>query len=334
MGSIAEGDVSPPGTANPSFSSRTATGIPVGVTKFQYKGPDVRTQPGLLILEPSNWAYLTPDAPILVSKTAGSEATQVHLPAGRHVLRVVLEVPAACAVAVSSNTDFQLGNELQILKLFDSMGLRTQALALENVQAFGTIISNPTKMPALLRALATSHVPIYKESAVGQKALWEALAWTLDSVLRTPSKETSRETVAGEAVRTAWTVIVRTLQATYHRLFQRAVDETKPVVPVISIDVFEELPADQETLLGASATCIQAATRGHLLRKKLSASRVSDFAQQCELVTDSWKVIAANLIEFATVWCARHFEINSMLRENFLYKKVSSSPLLSSPLLS
>ncbi|XP_048577844.1 androglobin isoform X3 [Nematostella vectensis] len=282
--------------------------------------------PGTLVAEPYSWKSLVTGQPVLRIRTTGTKAAVLCLPAGRHVLRFLLQAPHGFHVELCSQTPFVYGDEDTVMACLTKESCRFMEHAMHVMKSVGDLVtkfSDPPadKRPELDLGLKDESRDVQERHyKVFIRCLFKALKYNLGDAYD-PAMHFAWKAFAFQAsLCVRQHIAFRPLSAadiTRIGTMRRDSPMKRPTsVPSSS----QEKPSQHEEV---AALKIQSSFRGHFVRKLAKAFVAgSDEQQQVSaLLSKAWSTLEPNQENFAIEIFRRMFKRDQELFPLFPFFK-------------
>ncbi|KAH9519394.1 hypothetical protein Btru_075440, partial [Bulinus truncatus] len=143
--------------------------------------------PGTLVAEPYSWKSLVTGQPILRLKTTGTKAAMLSLPAGRHVLRLMMSSTLGHHVQMCSTANFTFGDEETIMPMLTAESCRFKDNATSIIQNLCKCINSFNDTEQFKQAwdiLVESHCPFLNNKQLSKTQHFQVFNDSLYTMLR------------------------------------------------------------------------------------------------------------------------------------------------------
>ncbi|XP_055088381.1 androglobin [Periophthalmus magnuspinnatus] len=239
----------------------------------------------VLMVQPYSWKNLQCKLPILTIKTSCTKAAKLHLPPGRHVLRIYTTSALGYSIRLFSETPFVIGDEDAIMSKMTKSSLHFTALASSILMAFSKVVASfcdVDECPAARRALLKTYCP----QNVNAMKNWELCMVFNSAVYNMFSEALGRRLTADEQL---------ALQAlTLDTSFLANEPQSDRGLLSTSLKNWRDRePAEEEE---KAAAIIQAGVKGHLTRKIFKAAKpgTPENARAAQILSDMWPKVESD----------------------------------------
>ncbi|XP_055005781.1 androglobin [Boleophthalmus pectinirostris] len=268
----------------------------------------VQFSSAVLMVQPYSWKNLQSQLPLLTIKTSCTKAAKLHLPPGRHVLRIYTSSALGYSIRLFSETPFSVGDEDTILPQITKSSLHFTTLASSILTALSKVVASfcdVDECPTARRALLKTYYP---QNFTNTMKNWKLCTVFNLAVYNMFSEALGRKLTADE-------------QFALHALtMDPALVVNKPPSNMghISTDLknwINREPTEEEE---KAAAVIQAGFRGHLSRKIFKAAEPGspENARAAQILSDMWPKVAsdaekhaAHLLRYIIENCGRDADL-------------------------
>lgn len=266
---------------------------------------------GTVELELFHWQTPASGKVALRLSTTGTSTVLLRLKPGRNVYRVLTHVPANYALTIMANKEFNVGDEIQILRQMGSCSSRFVNHAFGVIKAVKVIIGkSPSEAQDFIRGLASMHSNQMHIPVAGMIVFWKAMVGSLQTFLTEqwfqPIPDDPAFTI-GEA----WTMtcgdILKELVFAFGKVTTESV-AARGKSPRAAAAQAKKAVKRMTRLKGAIT--IQRYFRGCQGRKVAQAMRQERIQRFRGIILQTWEVVGGGMIEFTMMLFRRIYDIS------------------------